>query len=574
MEKTPKTPPIPIDKQGKLKYPKPIEKFQRLLRDNHIDKNDPTPPTHLSLMGGKYNFANVDAQKGLLRRYGKAIASYHHDIPKDREEFDTWIREVREDWLEQRKAEENNKTPHVQEHFEGIVGKLQSYEHRVREGFFLVEVRTPIFRYYIDFDFEEPSPLPPSQQTLLLYAQSVQRALRLFYPDRVETDPLFEIVICASSEPKQISETQYKHGIHFYAPNLMVDSTQARDIRMTILYIFENAFGPRDVDNNWEIVIDESVYIGSGLRVPWSFKAAPCREKTKDHSGCGKCKGTYRVFDPRYYKPEFAVNSKGDIDTAETQHYAGDFVYAMKKLSIRNINAEETTIGYHLPANAPRHVPEKRQNAKAKQAMAERAKQSAYDSDDERLEMHTTEQQRALDAMKGKRVMDLKLYPCIVDSLGDIKKRCGQWDDLYISKVFRVDTNDDAMFFMMAVAGPGSHYCLNKGDHHNSSSIWFLITKDGAQQKCFCRKPTISKDPDAVSCGKYASIHIPINGSVIAMFGGRSNHMGASSSRNENPALLHGDAGYNQAMYWEANQLDPNRRREPIAKNAKKQKRQ
>lgn len=44
---------------------------------------------------------------------------------------------------------------------------------------------------------------------------------------------------------------------------------------------------------------------------------------------------------------------------------------------------------------------------------------------------------------------------------------------------------------LVRVSGPGSTYCINKGDEHTTNSIYFWISKNGISQKCFSRKDAV-----------------------------------------------------------------------------------
>jgi len=142
-----------------------------------------------------------------------------------------------------------------------------------------VETRTDYFKYHLDLDFHQQERV--TLEELKPYIQKLQEVLHKFFPF-AEND-FFECVICAA-ETKPVlaldgSTQLVKTGYHVFFPFLWVDKDQALDIRSDYLVYLAKAFGARKqpLKNSWSDVVDEHVYVTSGLRMLASIKAEQCK---------------------------------------------------------------------------------------------------------------------------------------------------------------------------------------------------------------------------------------------------------------------------------------------------------
>lgn len=101
---------------------------------------------------------------------------------------------------------------------------------------YIIEQKTKRFKFFIDIDSEyKLDPVKLGQE----FSKIIDGGTCLI----------------ATSDPK--------FGIHFIWPQLIVDSKQARALRMKLLAEF---------GQDWSQIIDENVYTGPGLRMLWSYK--------------------------------------------------------------------------------------------------------------------------------------------------------------------------------------------------------------------------------------------------------------------------------------------------------------
>lgn len=120
------------------------------------------------------------------------------------------------------------------------------YISQVKSGtkLYLVESRTPLFRFFMDIDYTSQQRLTRDEIVALCHR------LNELIPGRC---------LCATSAPKSRPDGTIKSGIHIHWPELIVTAAKAQTLIQRV---------PEDL----RPFIDDSVYKGSGLRMLWSYK--------------------------------------------------------------------------------------------------------------------------------------------------------------------------------------------------------------------------------------------------------------------------------------------------------------
>lgn len=129
---------------------------------------------------------------------------------------------------------------------------FREYVRSIQAGskLYVVEQKTNRFRFFIDFDYKDPEKL--SDEDIIRFCSIIHDA----------TESLSRCLI-ARTKPRPVKEG-IKTGVHIHWPDLVVDRTQALNLRTKILLALGE--GP------WASIIDPAVYGGSGLRMLWSHK--------------------------------------------------------------------------------------------------------------------------------------------------------------------------------------------------------------------------------------------------------------------------------------------------------------
>jgi len=129
---------------------------------------------------------------------------------------------------------------------------FREYIQTIKSGqkLYVVEQKTPRFKFFIDFDYKDPEKL--SDDDILNFCKIIHSA----------TGSVSDCLV-ARTKPRPVKEG-IKTGVHIHWPDLIVDRTDALKLRTKIIL----ALG----DGPWETIIDPMVYGGSGLRMLWSHK--------------------------------------------------------------------------------------------------------------------------------------------------------------------------------------------------------------------------------------------------------------------------------------------------------------
>jgi hypothetical protein len=72
----------------------------------------------------------------------------------------------------------------------------------------------------------------------------------------------------------------------------------------------------------------------------------------------------------------------------------------------------------------------------------------------------------------------------------DVRAFAPEYSDLELRAGTFKQSSQGASTYLLKVHGPGSHYCMNKGGAHGSSTVYFVLSSDGSlRQYCYSKKP-------------------------------------------------------------------------------------
>jgi hypothetical protein len=218
-------------------------------------------------------------------------------------------------------------------------GKLQVNDHVAffqlyaehMPNVFVVQMRTPVFKFFVDFDYEGDIELSKIDYTEV--AKVFHQHLCILFEGKEKND----MIVCNSSTPKVKKNKKIHTGLHFHWPDVLVDSAMAKLVRQHIILAISEEFG--DIFG----MFDESVYKSNGLRMKGSMKS---------------------YTDKRTYWPNFIISKDGTI----TQ-FTGDHLSAIQqtsirsdaeqpdKISVENLVVEVPDEDYEEIVNGPKQLP-------------------------------------------------------------------------------------------------------------------------------------------------------------------------------------------------------------------------
>ena len=290
----------------------------------------------------------------------------------------------------------------------------------------VVEIRTPLFGYFVDLDIRVRGEYPGDAALQAVCSVVAGAAGAAF-----ETVPP-RVVACRAAL-KTESEGSTKVGVHLHWPGTVVSSRGALAVREQILASLKTAATSLTgfEDQPWDTVVDAAVYKGSGLRMAWS----------------GKHAGDERVYAP-WLEHTAAESGWTECAAASGVTAIRDWVCA---LSVRvPPTTTPTPLGPTLTA--------------ALDTAADR------DAADGSAETTTTVQTASLTP-----------YASVLPLLDAVLplEFAGQ-------RFVGLVKTEHGGFMLRST----SRYCLNLGRAHRSNNVYFVLTRDGISQRCYCRCDT------------------------------------------------------------------------------------
>lgn len=370
---------------------------------------------------------------------------------------------------------------------------------------FFVERKTEIFRMHFDLDIVQQNAATKSE--ILEWTKVFTTACQTYYPSVTQPDNTFVCYISKAATTKRVKGWEreaidsIKTGVHLIWPNLLVDQIQALYLREACIAAAKLQWGERIAPANpWADMIDESVLLKNGLRMVGSDKSQACKLCNGDKKLMAICTISAckygRVRENRPYLPYRVLNERLEEDSVRLSEVV-DEEDCLKRVELFTTRSLVTTAtsGFvvpeiaAIPSSLPR--PRKVQN------------RELLTSDDRE---NPRERAATLRALSGSTTVSISPSDTLFKLVGDFFKSQTfersfggvQWAHLELKKLFVFPGTSR---YLVKVGGLGSHFCLNVGRQHASSTIYFVIDSFGMRQRCFCTKIGTEK----VSCKKFAS---------------------------------------------------------------------
>tara|TARA_B100001564_G_C20668143_1_gene684792 strand:- start:2969 stop:4210 length:1242 start_codon:yes stop_codon:yes gene_type:complete len=191
----------------------------------------------------------------------------------------------------------------------------------------IVERKTNVFKFFIDFDFNSTEVIDISN-----YIKVIQDVIQHIY------QKTYICIITTADKFKENikSDVKYiKQGYHLHWPDIFVDKDIAKSIRKNILVRLTTEFGKiESCYDNWDKIIDKCVYDANGLRLIGSDK-------------CSISDGV-KHYENRVYIIKSVYNGK-TVDSELTKQYISNNLLAIKQTSVRtDINEITKTINLQI----------------------------------------------------------------------------------------------------------------------------------------------------------------------------------------------------------------------------------
>ncbi len=416
---------------------------------------------------------------------------------------------------------------------------LKIYAEDLQNGIvhYLIERRTPVFRWLSDLDFIGPRSL--TKDEIMSFVKKIQQVIRSFYPNTIgmaSENCFFDIVIL-TTEVGTRSSGEIKTGIHLVMPNLPVTESECLDMRLTIIAELELMGKDMVGWNSWEDIVDECVYKSNGLRMPGSHKIVPCPICERDpvrKKGCpGKCQMKGYLDGKRVYIPEFYLSQNQTLDQDKLKQIRDNPGIMVCYVTIR-LTSPIAKPRWILPKHAPSYphfsnvnlvdensdtditvlhdVREANAKVGASGVQSKKRKRNVAGGNSSRFE----EDDDSLKTWKNKVVLDNNsdtvrlMQQFLRSSINTV------YTQIQIREMFSLPKKP---FFIITTKGYGSQNCMNMigNQKHNNNTIYFLVTARGVSQRCFCKCTGAEKLKFRREglCKTYKSPNIPLTKELL-----------------------------------------------------------
>lgn len=350
----------------------------------------------------------------------------------------------------------------------------------------------PYFFMYFDLDMIyytwDPTVWQLQQREIACY---VHTTVSLFFPDCN-----CEMTVAVTEKPR-FQNPGYKVGMHFYFPGVVVTFQESMKLYQAVLLRVRSEKGERNLsvgENSWSNVFDAKVY-RNGLRDCFTYKTQPC-------PGCGSPYNKAFVWES-VYTPVFLVNATDGVvelnrDLCVSRGYVlGQYDTTLYNLTRVRCSTEEAeqysgkfrdynllTLGY---------IPSDPDELKISVSRENKDEILQYPTDVQAIRKFQN-----FVVLKFSTDEYNRIEACVRENFDEARYRRVQvrsvYGFFYRDKDKKVDVMGQPCRFSkvkITLKGEGSHYCFNKGDHHESNTAYFEVAVKNAsvlpvmEQRCW-----------------------------------------------------------------------------------------
>lgn len=205
-----------------------------------------------------------------------------------------------------------------------------------KETIFINELKTDIFRFFIDLDYKDEIELTLEETFEIV--KVIQLVIKEFLPKcNVK-------VIISNVEKKEVltdnNELVIKSGIHLHFPEIFTNKEYALILRSACIQKLERMYPIRPLYSTWENIIDIAVYKGAGLRMIGNNKSEQCpscKSKSMLRDQCITCDRTGKIDTGRPYKFLNILDNNGDEMIIEKNELIDNCFLLLQQTTIRTI---------------------------------------------------------------------------------------------------------------------------------------------------------------------------------------------------------------------------------------------
>jgi hypothetical protein len=395
-------------------------------------------------------------------------------------------------WLRQRSVRSANQATHNS--LAGGLYKIELAEYPalfatieidigLKRPFYLVEKRSAIFPFILDFDLCYEREYSTAEWLELI--SIVQSTLPDFGVGSERTCYALRV------DPVPLADGSVKNGLHLYWPDVLVDQPTALAMHQLIVQRVVADRG-EDVDwhpdgkpaAKWAQVIDPSVLKANGLRLPYANKASKC--KCNNNNMCTTCDGTGYCEGGRPYKPWLVVDIDGTIKEDAT-------VAWIDPANIRQVFTKTVLHTTHAAPprtyTVPAHLVLPVQSSSSSQRAMRLTNANGLRSADGNYVLSVAGRNVRVSA-----IINPEIYSLLCRAVRE-SGLCGPNKQEFKNMMYC--SEDHRVYMLIGL----NKYCNNKGGTHGGQDVYYVINKDGVMQRCWSAK----------ACSRYSSLPVRLD---------------------------------------------------------------
>lgn len=382
---------------------------------------------------------------------------------------------------------------------EATDGFFAAYAQDLNAGtpLFVVEKRTPVFKFCLDVDFKKVYPTADIRR----FVDATCHEVAKYFTPKPEVIPKeAHCIVCAVTDE---DNNRKAPGLHLIFPFAPVQEDAAKWIRAGVVHNLHDLDG---FDENWNTVIDISIITTSGLRMVGSDKCRTCTacKNIKDNRQCCcVCNRRGKTAENKIYWPWEVFPSDHPDMIKCLENMKQNKGHAARICSIR-LGSDVSQAGtFRVPPFAP--------------GMGTKRKRAGKSTGDDPDKQFTLEDDSP-EFPRAKTGKVLNLSPQAMTLLTEaIRNFHSAYSNIKVKDVTEIKQTKGSSVptLWIRVCGYGSRFCLNKGLDHTSQNIYFTASPTtGLAQKCFSRKDI---QRQCGKCESFTSTYKPLGSKLRAL---------------------------------------------------------
>lgn len=338
----------------------------------------------------------------------------------------------------------------------------------------LNELRTNIFKFFIDFDIVVSTEIPDD---------TVRRIVSVTVAEvsKFVVDLYFDAVVLRAPLVQR-DDGDAKYGVHINFPSILVSTHESLVMREAIIVALQEQVDRRDI--KWETAFDNAPYVGSagGLRMVMAPKTRKCPAcPWSQHGRCESCTNGKVMDLTRRYSLWNVVTQTGD-DNAElqTRLFRSGGLLA-QYTSIRS-NATHVLSQWKEYPGCPSYS--------AIRTVSGRAPRAG--------KRHRVFQEDSTSKWPRKEITN----PIAMQTIQDVFRT--KFSDVY-ARVNITTVRSSGSKIYAQFSGFGESYCMNIQSNHKNNRVYGVIDGSKARIRCHCTCLTIEGRKTGKMCKDFAT---------------------------------------------------------------------